>query len=463
MRVETNKKADKKNIFLVLILLALIIRIALLFYTQNNPLFYPDEKEYVSYAKNISEGKGFTYNGKPTSLRPPLYPFFLAGLRILSGSELILVTRIVQTLINLLTALLVYQIGKKVFNQRIARIGVIMFLFFPPLVGYNLILLSETVFIFFFVFAAYFFTGFLSSQRIKLLIFTGIIMGLAALTRDVTSYFVVLILIFLWFYLKMYWKKRLVYLIAFFLAFWMVIMPWAIRNTIVQGKFVMVSTLGSLVMYWSNKADTPLLNPTTIWQKQKINADIYYYDYAFQDTNAKTEVEKQQLAFKESIKFILHNPVLTIYRSLFRTMYFLGFERLVINQLLRGWYGSLSIGLILVVIAIIVSYYLFIAITSFYGMFFSESTAFKIFVIGWSVFNILMHALVYGHPRYHLAMIPFFCIYGAFATLSAKMVWQQRKSRKFFAATALGAILIAVWFINVFFIEGKFANLISHL
>lgn len=455
MRAETIKNLDNRIIFSVLIILALLIRIGMLFYTQNNILYYPDENEYVSYAQNIAEGKGFTFNGSPTSLRPPLYPFFLAGLRLLAGSELILAARIIQTLLNLLTGLLVYQIGKKAFQQRIAWFGSILFLYFPPLLGYNLLLLSETIYIFLFVFATYFFVSYLKDNQIKWLIFTGISLGFAALTRDITTYFMVLMVVFLWFYLKFRWQKRLFHLLGFFLAFWLVITPWVIRNTLVQGKFMLISTVGALTMYWSNKADTPLMNPRTVWEDQSINKNTYYYDYVFQDSIAKNEVEKQQMAFQKSIDFILHHPILTLYRSLFRAMDFLSFERLVVHELLNGWYGNLSIGVILFFIGLIFSYYIFIAIMGFYGLTFSAPSGFKIFVVGWSTFNILMHALVLGHPRYHLALVPWFCLYGAYGTMNFKTIWQERKTKKFALAAALGVVLIAIWIFCIFVIDAE--------
>jgi hypothetical protein len=72
-------------------LTGLAVRVVLLFVAGNRqagPLSgVGDQVRYLTLADSIFQGRGFTYAGQPTALRPPLYPLLLAGSHVAFGSH----------------------------------------------------------------------------------------------------------------------------------------------------------------------------------------------------------------------------------------------------------------------------------------------------------------------------------------------------------------------------------------
>src|SRR4029079_4513034 len=83
-----------------------------------------------------------------TSLRPPLYPWLVAGVYEVFGVENWQAVRAVQAVISLATVWIVYQLGLMVYSQHIATWAAALTCFYPSLIAYNSLLLTETLFTF---------------------------------------------------------------------------------------------------------------------------------------------------------------------------------------------------------------------------------------------------------------------------------------------------------------------------
>jgi 4-amino-4-deoxy-L-arabinose transferase-like glycosyltransferase len=72
-----------------------------------------DVMGYSEIAENIAKGNGFSngYPPQPTSIRAPLYPFFISIVYMLFGVNYMAV-KIIQALILGLTSILIYMIAK---------------------------------------------------------------------------------------------------------------------------------------------------------------------------------------------------------------------------------------------------------------------------------------------------------------------------------------------------------------
>src|SRR5947209_76397 len=105
-------------------LVGLVIRLAVLSQTATLGPKIVDEQQYTQIAENIGAGNGFGWAaGQPTSIRPPLYPGLLAATWALTGATNFQAVRVVQILLSLATALLVYWIGASVWNQQAGALG----------------------------------------------------------------------------------------------------------------------------------------------------------------------------------------------------------------------------------------------------------------------------------------------------------------------------------------------------
>jgi 4-amino-4-deoxy-L-arabinose transferase-like glycosyltransferase len=93
-----------------------------------------DAPSYVLLAKNLMEGRGFTYASIPTAFRPPLYPILLACLMKLFGTHWLIALRYLQFLLGLGTVYLVYRISRCLFGAEAGRAALLIGLFLPTLI-----------------------------------------------------------------------------------------------------------------------------------------------------------------------------------------------------------------------------------------------------------------------------------------------------------------------------------------
>src|SRR5580765_7146811 len=92
----------------------LAIRLAILANTGGLTAKIVDEQQYSQIGRNLVAGHGFAWaENEPTSIRPPLYPALLAAVWHFSPDNLQAI-RVMQILLGLTTAILVYTLGSRV-------------------------------------------------------------------------------------------------------------------------------------------------------------------------------------------------------------------------------------------------------------------------------------------------------------------------------------------------------------
>src|SRR5262249_26657984 len=76
------------SLLIVVLVAGLALRLVLLAQTAVTPLRIVDEHHYAELATSIAEGRGFAWaSGEPTSIRPPMYPLFIAALWWMTGTH----------------------------------------------------------------------------------------------------------------------------------------------------------------------------------------------------------------------------------------------------------------------------------------------------------------------------------------------------------------------------------------
>jgi 4-amino-4-deoxy-L-arabinose transferase-like glycosyltransferase len=240
----------KKNWLLFLILaIAFFLRILYLI-ILNPPLTWADSLLYDGSAWNFSQGFGYTLpKGEPFALREPGYPlFFLAPIYFLFGHN-ILIVQIFQILISLFTIILVYLISLHFLNKKIALLSAFLLGFWPANIAFEGEILTETFFTFLLILAIFFLLKAIKKDSIKRLFFSGLIFGLATLTRFLPI-FLPFFLFFAFYLLFKSFKKSLKYSLLIFLAILIFVFPWWLRNYILFDSFVF-SRVGSGSIIWS--------------------------------------------------------------------------------------------------------------------------------------------------------------------------------------------------------------------
>src|SRR5262249_26818208 len=153
----------------------------------NQPLNIWDEQEYDQLARTLATtGEyAFTPGGELTSLRPPLYPALVAGVYAIAGPGNVAPVRFVQALLSLTTAGVLVALGRLILSHRGTLWLTGLFCFYPSLLGFNNLLLTETLFTFLLTVTCYFSIRTMVSGSVHYALLTGIGLGLAALTRSI--------------------------------------------------------------------------------------------------------------------------------------------------------------------------------------------------------------------------------------------------------------------------------------
>jgi hypothetical protein len=186
----------------------------------------------------------FSPLGSPILFYPPGYPYFLGALHALFGT--LQAVKWVQVFLGALLVHAVGRVGFLAFSPRVGLAAAGMAAFYPELVWFSTHFWSETLFLVLLWWA--FERTLLSrrSDRLGVSVSAGLLWGLAALTRETALYFIPFAA--LWLLLE----RRARAAAAFLVAASLTVAPWTLRNWIVFGAFVPVSTFGAHALWQGN-------------------------------------------------------------------------------------------------------------------------------------------------------------------------------------------------------------------
>ena len=203
---------------IVILLLGAVVRVLLIVWSAGQPIAIDDAKDYNALAVGLVERGEFGYTpGQPASLRPPLYPAMVAGIYWLSGGENHTAVRVVQAVLGLLAALVVYRLAQGMYGQKqgtgpicalspfsVPVLAAAAVCFYPSLLFMGTQILTEVLFTFLVCLACLLMQRVLdgfADQRSRAAFFAlvgfGVVLGLGALTRSVLWLFPPFLMVFL--------------------------------------------------------------------------------------------------------------------------------------------------------------------------------------------------------------------------------------------------------------------------
>jgi 4-amino-4-deoxy-L-arabinose transferase-like glycosyltransferase len=251
------------------ILVAVAVRVAIIVTTPHVALF-GDPVDYQRHAVSIASGHGYPTTeiatpGTPSAFRPPAYPYVLGGLYALVGVHL-LAARLLSALLGVLTVALMAYLGRAIWGHRVGLVAGGLTAIFLPLAALNVTLLSESLFLpLELALACCLLMCVRDPRRIRWVLFSGLLCGLAALTRVVADLWLApAIVLVITSSERPQALRRTAALIAVFVA---TLAPWTIRNAVVLHAFVPVSTEGGYTMagkYNSEAAEPDALE--AVWR-----------------------------------------------------------------------------------------------------------------------------------------------------------------------------------------------------
>lgn len=429
--------------FLWVLAVAVIVRLALLVPMDDLTLVM-DERQYQEIAVNLVEGRGFMLSDKPTSWRPPLYPFVLSLVYRAAGTTDPLAARVFQAGLSLINLVLVYLLGRRLFGERVALGAAVIFAVYPSFVFYNNHLLTEGLFTFLLTLTAYSLAVYLGSGRAIVLAAAGAALGLTVLTREILWPMLGVIALLAGHVTGWHPTRWAGHLAALAGAFLIVVTPWAVRNTRLQETFTFVATNGGIVFYEGNYEHTPLDRP---WRAHALDSDLKVRRLL---PEGLTEGERQKVAFQRGVAFMKEHPGLTMHRSLVKMANVWGLEREVVGVLLKGDYGPIGRLGTLAICGAIFGVYVATILAGVIGLCFAVATSgparpFHLFFAVLVAFVTLAHAPAFGHPRFHLPLMPLFAVYAAHAWVIRGAVAGAWRGFTFKVAVACAGLLGVVW------------------
>lgn len=443
---------------LIIMIVGLVLRISLFSVFHEQPLSIVDEQHYQAIAENIlSSGEIALQTGKPTAIRPPIYPIFLSTIYFISGSSNPDVVRGVQMVLSMVLIYLTFVLGTTVSGPKIGVMAAAVMAIYPSYLFFTHLILTEVLFtVFLLLYIIQIIYQFKRSLRPWTMLPVGICLGLAALTRSVMYPF---LLIHVALIIVNYRKKLKVAVPA---VLWLimgcavVIGPWSIRNYKLFGEFVPVGTMGGLNVYMGNYAHTPT---NRAWTAVDLTGKKAWYFGHEEELAKMNEAQKQKWAIQKAREFVFSNKGLTLKRMIIKFANFWGLERSVVGAMTHGLWEPFSRNswwMMITMMSILMSYCM-VAIGATYGFIFifkplSPTLTFILILI---LYFSAIHAMAFGHSRYHLPLIPVLALFfSVFISEWRKLLHRENRLRLITATVVVGMLCVS-WMREIIIIDGQ--------
>lgn len=441
--------------WIIALFLGLLLRLGLFSMTQSTGLMITDEQDYQQLALNLLHGYGFGWHPDAlTSIRPPLYPAFEALIWTVSATESLVSIRVAQTILSLLNVCLLYRLGLLLFDRHIARLAAVGLWLYPSFIAFNFLLLTEILFTCLLTLVVYSYVLLLQTGRRALAWGAGLALGLAALTRSILWPFPLVLCPLTFLSVSGSWRWRTQLAVSLLLGYVVVVAPWAIRNTRLQGVFTVVDTMGGLNLMMGNYAHTPL---NRAWDAVALKGEqswVYGLPQTPPDGFIWTEGQKEKWAQRQAFTYMLTHPGLTLKRAVVKFVSFWGLERVIIAGWQRGFYTPPWWGVVPASLAITLAYTLTMLCASFgFFLVIPENRKAHLFLVVVMLFMCGVHTIVFGHERYRLPLMPCILLYAAAAW--RQQPWRHLRERMplALAPMAMCLVLLGIWGRELLFIE----------
>jgi hypothetical protein len=287
------------RIGLILFVLSFMIRMAYAFYDfgKNGEAGFVDDLRYINQAKDILA------NGVPLGEYQdgPVFPYILSFLFIIFGINYYPVF-ILNCLLSAGTTVLIFLLGKAVFNYKVALFAALWSLFYILFFRYTGRVLKENLILFLFLFSIYEFVLFArNGSRRRLIVFT--VIYLALLHAD-ERFFTFTPFIAGFIFVEDYRHRRAFKSTAVFIILTVVLMiPWTIRNYYVYDRVVILTHRTSIftdkLFGYDTQATPALISPYS-----RKNLPLYE---AVIDSLVKGFAVKSNIAFLDNVKEAVRN------------------------------------------------------------------------------------------------------------------------------------------------------------
>ncbi len=209
----------------------------------------PDHVEYEQLARNVINGNGYVLDQHlkvPNTLRAPGTSLLLAIFYGIFGIHYY-VARILFITISSLTCIVTYFLGAKLGGRKMGIAAALILALYPMHFYYSMHLFSEVPFAFFISLAILAAILMREKKSVFFAVLLGLFSGMSALTRSLAIFYLPAYILLLCLFREKGESRTLIKLSAIsIVSFTLCISPWVVRNYIVTGHIVPVSTHGGV-------------------------------------------------------------------------------------------------------------------------------------------------------------------------------------------------------------------------
>ncbi len=441
--------------FLILVFaLALIPRLTLVLLTRELPIGLDDMFQYDMLARSIATGDGYRWYGEEdlkliqqflpvelpeeydprgiqTSFRGPGYPLFLAvAYRVVGvGEARLFGARIFQAFLAALMAPLTWLLATRVgIRKRGARLSAIIFALLPLLIVYPLALASENLFILLLTISLILCVEYLDRDSKFGFFITGSALGLTALTRSVVTGFLPLILLWVWWW---GWDKRnrLRNSMLLLFGFFLITIPWMVRNSLLHEKPTWLETSLGYNMYMGYHPES---------------TGKFQFGISLDLLPILDDAERNQLGMEAFEEFVREDPWRVPYLMVRKVGYQFGLDkRALIYFYSNGILGALPTPVLGTAFLLAVIPFVIIGIGAAIGLAFGPLNRRTSLLIIFLIYYIFVHSLILGDARFHVPLFPIFTILTAYAF--TERPWGGSSRWRFALAFLFVSLLILNW------------------
>lgn len=359
--------------------------------------------EYSDLARSLLERHTFSYThlgAEYFCFCPPLYSFLVAALYFIFNYNSYAVI-FAQIIISSLLCVVIFNIGKNVFNARTGVIAGILLMTHPAIIFYVL-RYEHTLILDAFMFALSVFSALIlydNPRSIGRAIICGVILGVSYLTRGTALILAPLFMAWIVIAFKSPLKKRLSLGFLILSVSILTVLPWTIRNYIVTKRVILIGAASEESLWRGN-------NPNASGSSYDINGKTILHDLSnrgfLRKIYATDELGQKDIFEKEAVDFIKNNPG--------------KFAKLFLRKFYYFWWFSPQSGITYLFLFKILykCYYVLILIGAFIGFYFMPAKRHKIYLLIGVLFGIsFFQSIFYVEMRHRWAIEPILFIFTA--------------------------------------------------
>jgi len=371
----------------------------------------------------------------------------LAGVYFCFGIRNYLAVSLVQSIVSLFTVAAGQVLGTKLLGPRVGWMVAVTIAFYPSLLVFNCLTLSETLFTLWFTLAVLFSVQFQKSPSWQNAAGLGIAIGLGALTRSVLWVCGPPIFLCLMITSQGQWHQRIgkLSLAGFLLV--AILAPWAWRNTSLQRTFTLIDVMGGRNVMMGNYEYTPLERSwatiTDVTGERSWNRVLASHtpEYA---TLTQGQIDK--LAMRYGMEYFFDHPAQSLLRCSVRFFNFWQLEREIVAGMHAGLWGPFSRASVIALALVIVGGYACVILSACGGLFCSSLLwRQQGLLLLWIAVPCAVHTIAFAHSRYHLPLMPVVAIFAAafWGVVAERNKLMFRKALWF--GLPIAGILVAGW------------------